>query len=347
MKNTKRTNKRSNAKMFGALVLSAILLAGGVAIGYGAGTHWTYKRGEIQAEQPDPDFGSSAGADGAFITNGESNGIKLLSAKIPQSAYEANGISPLADTAFTLTATIEPLGSTDYFEWTISNNDDNAITMTVSDDNARAVVTCNKAFDVQKVISITSTANPAVTASCTVDYYKRLQSVTFEMPTIKLNTTETTYTVEPKAVYGIGTVEDTVITVSSGTIACAINVQNISYSNYGGIVKFSESVTFTGNSFSLIMSPDSKPSFCTTSISGPSNVMYANVFKNFVSTLSNPNSSANTRDDYHYTIDVRWSAKRAGGTFDSGTVKVKGKFDISALVVNADDVGLSDDNIIF
>ena len=338
--------------------ICVVLVAGILTLTAGIGSSWftngniktwfnSWGKGKQEVVQPEEPDGSSAGANGAFITNGESHGIKLMSAEIPQSAYEANGVSELADTAFTLTARVEPLGATDYFEWTVSNNDDEAITIAVSADRSSAVVTCNKAFSVQKVITVTSTVNASVKASCTVDYYKRLQSVSFEMPTIKLYTTSTTYTLSPKAVYGVGTVADTVVTVTGGDIKLNNNLYS-TYNNFGGSVKLDQTVTFTGNSFSLIMSPNSQPSFCNKATSGDAKTMYAGVFKNFVGELSNPNSAVHKyAQGEHYTINVEWTAKRNGTTIDSGTVKVRGEIDASALVVDASDVTLSDTNILF
>lgn len=45
---------------------------------------------------------------GAVITDGEKNGIAIKSMKIPVTDYAEYGISPLAETAYSLTATITP-----------------------------------------------------------------------------------------------------------------------------------------------------------------------------------------------------------------------------------------------
>lgn len=56
--------------------------------------------------------------DGAIISETAENGISLMSAKIMPMAYAANGVSALADTAYTLTATVEPdyEGDTTYYK---------------------------------------------------------------------------------------------------------------------------------------------------------------------------------------------------------------------------------------
>ena len=43
---------------------------------------------------------------GAVVGESTGNGVKLMTAKIAKEDYAANGISPLAETAYTLTATI-------------------------------------------------------------------------------------------------------------------------------------------------------------------------------------------------------------------------------------------------
>ena len=58
---------------------------------------------------------------GAIITEGESNGIKLMSAKISPENYDEYGISPMAETAYQLTATITPENATNKaVDWTIA-----------------------------------------------------------------------------------------------------------------------------------------------------------------------------------------------------------------------------------
>lgn len=80
--------------------------------------------------------------DGAIISETAENGISLMSAKIMPTEYAANGVSALADTAYTLTATVEP----DYegektFDWSVKFQSDSsswASGKTVTD-----YVTCN------------------------------------------------------------------------------------------------------------------------------------------------------------------------------------------------------------
>ena len=78
----------------------------------------------IQPQEDDPE---AKPKDGAIISETAENGISLMSAKIMPVAYAANGVSALADTAYTLTATVEP----DYegektFDWSVKFQSDSS-----------------------------------------------------------------------------------------------------------------------------------------------------------------------------------------------------------------------------
>ena len=140
---------------------------------------------------------------GAVITEGEGNGIKLMSVKISPENYAEYGISPLADTAYQLTATIVPENATDKtVDWaiawavppqhsggTIGDEDPGSVwamgktvtdyvTVTPTSDGAlTANVECLKDFGAQVKVTVTSRDNPDVKANCLVDYTQKLQGV--------------------------------------------------------------------------------------------------------------------------------------------------------------------------
>lgn len=153
---------------------------------------------------------------GAVITEGESSGIKLMSVKISPENYAEYGISPMADTAYQLTATIVPENATDKtVDWTIAwaehreshSGGTNAInrvdptydshdthdtsdswsegktvtdyvTVTPTSDGAlTANVECLKDFGAQVKVTVTSRDNTDVKANCLVDYTQKLQGV--------------------------------------------------------------------------------------------------------------------------------------------------------------------------
>ena len=166
----------------------------------------------LKPEEPAP----AQDEGGAIITEGESSGIQLMSVKIPAAQYEEYGISPLADTAYQLTATITPENATDKtVDWTIAwaegrgehtggtnainpvdhtyDSDDthdtsdswsegktvtDYVTVTPTSDGAlTANVECIKDFGAQVKVTVTSRDNSDVKANCLVDYTQKLQGV--------------------------------------------------------------------------------------------------------------------------------------------------------------------------
>lgn len=68
-----------------------------------------------EESKPEPEEG------GAIITEGESHGMKLMSTRIAPEDYDEYGISPLAKTAYQLTATITPENATNKaVDWTVA-----------------------------------------------------------------------------------------------------------------------------------------------------------------------------------------------------------------------------------
>ena len=127
---------------------------------------------------------------GAIITEGESNGIKLMSAKISPENYDEYGISPMAETAYQLTATITPENATNKAvdwtiafvnaesEWATGKTVTDYVTVTPTADGAlTANVECLQAFGEQVRVTVTSRDNTAVKANATVDYTEKLSAV--------------------------------------------------------------------------------------------------------------------------------------------------------------------------
>lgn len=127
---------------------------------------------------------------GAIITEGESNGIKLMSVKISPENYDEYGISPMADTAYQLTATITPENATNKAvdwtiafvnaesEWATGKTVTDYVTVTPTADGAlTANVECLQAFGEQVRVTVTSRDNTAVKANATVDYTEKLSAV--------------------------------------------------------------------------------------------------------------------------------------------------------------------------
>ena len=137
--------------------------------------------------RPQDEEEAVAPKDGAVLSETKENGISLMSAKIMPVAYAANGVSALADTAYTLTATVEP----DYegektFDWSVIFQSDSSswangktvtdyVTVTPTSDGANtATVECKQAFGEKIIVTCTSRDYAGLLATCTVDYAQRI-----------------------------------------------------------------------------------------------------------------------------------------------------------------------------
>ena len=127
---------------------------------------------------------------GAVITEGESHGMKLMSTRIAPEDYDEYGISPMAETAYLLTATITPENATNKAvdwtiafvnaesEWATGKTVTDYVTVTPTADGAlTANVECLQAFGEQVRVTVTSRDNTAVKANATVDYTEKLSAV--------------------------------------------------------------------------------------------------------------------------------------------------------------------------
>lgn len=178
----------NGAKSVVAFLLCAAMLVGGGAVGYGMATDWTYEKG-VQVEQPDeeqPDEELSEDNGGMQMSGAVNNGIKLMSSIISTADYEDYGVSPLAESAQTVTATVTP---SDAFNqeldwsvewvnpssaWASGKSVSDYVTVTPESDGAnKATVSCLQAFGEQIRVVATSRDNSDVSGKVTVDYRQR------------------------------------------------------------------------------------------------------------------------------------------------------------------------------
>ena len=137
--------------------------------------------------QPKEDEPEAEPKDGAVISETAEHGVSLMSAKIAPAAYAANGVSALADTAYTLTASVEPnYAGEKTFDWSIKFEDGSSswangksvtdyVTVTPASDGAdTATVECRQAFGERILVTCTSRDYTGLSATCTVDYAQRI-----------------------------------------------------------------------------------------------------------------------------------------------------------------------------
>lgn len=201
---------KSTFRAFIALVLVAVLTVGVCCMGYASrdnsGTwfgnftdlnswHWSEPIPEPPngAEQPD-DIPPITDDGSAELEKGEQNGVQLLSAKIPRVAYELNGISPQADTAFTLTATVGPDDAVNkVVDWSVAwENGESSwangkevtdyVTVAPTTDGAMtATATCTQAFGEKIIITAqVRDGSDDLKATCIANYVQRFLGANFK-----------------------------------------------------------------------------------------------------------------------------------------------------------------------
>lgn len=160
-----------------SLVLGAVIGAGVYAIKEQI-THGGNERVEMEA--PSEDVGG-----GVIFNEPEGNGMQLTARKLLSSEYDEYGVSELAETAYTLTATVTPANAMNKeVDWSVSFVDPTSawasgksvteyVTVTPSADGALTATVENlDAFGAQIKITVASRFNADVKAETTVDYAK-------------------------------------------------------------------------------------------------------------------------------------------------------------------------------
>lgn len=129
---------------------------------------------------------------GVILNKPENHGIEMVSTKISREEYAEYGVSPMAENAYTLTATIEPANASNKAvdwsvefvdagdEWASGKSVTDYVTVTPTSDGALTATVANLGeFGAQIKVTVTSRDNSAAYASCTVDYAKKIKSIEF------------------------------------------------------------------------------------------------------------------------------------------------------------------------
>ena len=167
-----------------AFVLVFVMLAGIFMQIFGAGkvkpSEWL-KKPETEQTEPLPEDNGDV-----VVNQTASNGVELMSARIAPTAYAANGIDPQADSAYQITASVQPAdASLQSGTFSIGFKNPSSTWASGKDINEYAEVTqngltanfiCKKGFGEQIVLTFAADTldNEApVTATCTIDYCAR------------------------------------------------------------------------------------------------------------------------------------------------------------------------------
>ena len=185
-----KKNDSNIVKSIGVGILVAALMVGSGAFGWFANEKGWIKGEESQEELPEEE-GSTGGMQ---VGEGEGSGISLMSAALALADYEEYGVSALAETAYTLTATVTPSDATNKeVDWSIKwKNAESSwaagktvtdyVTITPTADGARtATVACLQDFGEQIIVTSTSRDVSDVFGTATVDYEKKVVDITSTM----------------------------------------------------------------------------------------------------------------------------------------------------------------------
>ena len=181
MANYKRSGGNGIALKIYAAITSILLAAAIVLTSCAFALDWVKLPAQDEPAQEQPDEG------GMEINESEEQGLSLMSASISPEDFADYGVSPLAESAYTVTATVTPaLAVNKAVDWSVSWKNASSswatgktvtdyVTVTPTSDGAlTASVACIKEFAEQIIVTATSRDNSDAKGTCTVDYRQKL-----------------------------------------------------------------------------------------------------------------------------------------------------------------------------
>lgn len=263
--------------------------------------------------------------DGLYLPSSsvEGNGMSLNVYKQP--LLNSDGTSDTTQTSYVVTATVEPAGSGAYLlEWEVTNNDDGAVNLVVSEDTLSATVTCLTAFATQKKVVVKYSVDNSISAELTLDYLKRVQSVSVSNKTFTFQNYPSSYILNLNPTFGVGTVQPEVV-IKSGTMALssAFLTENDNFTYNGG---WSYDATakldiVDGVVSNLYLNTDGSMAFLNHK-SGDETQSRKTYFSKII-----PAIIGYTGD--HFVLEFLWEAVYNGEVVSSGSGRVTGRFDVS------------------
>ena len=368
MANYKRGGGNGIALKIYAAITSILVAASAVVMGVGFGTgRWQIApKDEPVQEQPGEDE-----AGGAVIGEGEESGISLTSALIDPADYADYGISTLAETAGTITATVSPSNATDKSldwsvawanassSWATGKTVTDYFTVTPSADGATtANWQCLKGFSEPIVVTATSRSNPDVSGTVNVDYVKRVTSLTAAFSATELEF-ETTYNVTFTPVYSEGTLQGTVTSYTNADIQLTEGFKDaIEAKMKDG---YAETLTYYDPAHFTYDSEAQTFTFSTGSITSPFLAFAkSSAPKPSFGDPADKITDGKVRDDFNnaftlaaaeygdtqaiFTIDYVYSYN--GTQYSTGTASINLKFDAEDLIITVTAIDLGEDLVI-
>lgn len=348
----KNHEKADSIKWIAVFVAIAILFVGVIAA-----LIPTYSHRQSEKQETLINDGESVG--GAVLQEPVENGIALSSVKLIPAEFQSFGAAATSESAYVLTATVEPYDTTDKtlaltFDW-VNPNSAWASGKTVGDyfsvtSTGENVWTLSvkKAFGEQIKISVTTTnyvegdtseANLALKATCVVDYVKRVEKVTLSYSPAPM-AFDTTTTISYDVTYSEGTIQGT---FTAGVVslkltdylfsACTTALTSGNYVRNQTISIFadlsdSNSVTVDVGACTRFINATGDP--------GTGKSQWQTAFREYIVSES----------AQHAYLNMNWSYTYQGYGSDSGTAVAQVRFDAESLVVNAASVTWNQNNII-
>lgn len=314
------------------------------------------KNDSIQMELPEENNGETV------IGESTGNGVKVMSAKIAKEDYVANGISPLAETAYTLTATVLPADTTNKkVDWSIAFKNASStwasgktvtdyVTVTPSADGAlTAVVACLQPFGEQIKVTVTSQDNAEAKAEVSVDYVKRLTGAGLSIGgnnTVVCSESGTSYNVTLVEEYTAGTlasvteIETLEIGLATSVVTAIRNAAPILQYAVFQNVDLTETKQFTSSQAFLNSLFKGTRLTSAGEIVAPS-TMTRNLYNNALKTACQDMRTT------HAQITVNYRNYYGNTTYKNDTFVLQVKLDLSALATRAESITMSESGLIF
>lgn len=245
----------------GIAVALALILAGGVCGGLLQHHYnWGAEKPPVEDSTGGEEKPENSGGGEVSTEAGVSHGIKLAAVKLASSEYDEYGVSPLAETAYTLTATITPADAANKaVDWTIAFKNASSTwatgktvtdyaTVTPSADGALTAVVENvAAFGEQIVVKATSRDNTSAYATCTVEYLQRTTGYSFGLHGnfhYEVSSTNTTASITPNFATSPKGVAS--LTVNKSTVYTRENTDKAEYYTIKPTAAFKTAITNAG-----------------------------------------------------------------------------------------------------
>lgn len=260
----KKAGESKVKKVVGGIACAlALILVGGVCGGllqhhYNWGAEEKPPVEETPGGEEKPE--DSTGGSEVSTEAGVSHGIKLAAVKLASSEYEDYGVSPLAETAYTLTATITPADAANKkVDWSIAFKNASSTwasgktvteyaTVTPSADGALTAVVENvAAFGEQIIVKATSRDNTSAYATCTVEYLQRTTGYSFGLHGsfhYEVSSTNTTASITPNFATSPQGVAS--LTVNKSTVYTRENTDKAEYYTIKPTAAFKTAITNAG-----------------------------------------------------------------------------------------------------